>query len=470
MKISGKTRLLGLIGNPVEHTLSPVIHNTIAGQLGGEYAKTAYVPFHVEHGDLDTAVKGAYALNVLGMNVTVPYKQEVMESLVSVDDMARSIGAVNTLVRVDGGYRGYNTDAEGFVRELKWFQVEIRDKNVVMLGAGGAARAVAFSLMKEGAAKIIILNRNVEKAADIANAVNAFCKREIAEADSIGAAQEVGAKHFGGGDYIAVQCTSVGLEPNEEDCVIEDGPFFDHVIAGVDLIYKPATTKFMKLCDAHGKESYNGLYMLLFQGIAAYELFTNVKISDGVIRKTARKLEQAVQTKVPGRHIVLVGYMGSGKSRISKELGRIMGYDVVDTDGMIEDEQGMSVSDIFAKYGEAAFRDMETELLEKIAEWTDPVILSTGGGMPVREENRALLKKCGTVFYLETSPEVIYERVKDDTSRPLLQCADPKAKIAEMMEVRGPIYRGAADETVVTDNREPRYIALEILQRGGYTK
>lgn len=169
MDIKGTTRVCGLIGNPVGHSVSPAIHNNLA-QLTGK--DMVYTTFKVEKGDVASAVRGAYSLNILGLNVTVPHKSEVIDSLVDIDPLAKAIGAVNTLVRVDGGFKGYNTDILGLARELEDEEIELADSKVIILGAGGAARAITFLCSSKGAKKIYLLNRSVDKAQDIAHAVN----------------------------------------------------------------------------------------------------------------------------------------------------------------------------------------------------------------------------------------------------------------------------------------------------------
>ena len=141
MVINGHTRTCGLIGNPVEHTMSPLIHNTLARMLSHNLV---YVPFHVEEGKLQDAVRGACGLNILGMNVTVPYKSQVMRELAQIDPLAAKIGAVNTLVRCENGFKGYNTDMPGLYRAMCSENIQIEGQEVILLGAGGAARAVAF--------------------------------------------------------------------------------------------------------------------------------------------------------------------------------------------------------------------------------------------------------------------------------------------------------------------------------------
>lgn len=163
-------------------------------------------------------------------------------------------------------------------------------------------------------------------------------------------------------------------------------------------------------------------------------------------------------------NIILIGYMGCGKTTIGKHLARIGRYNFVDTDEEIEIQQGRSISDIFATDGEEAFRDMETAYLEQlIAEKKEGMLLSTGGGMPLREQNRRLLQQLGTVVYLKTSPETVYNRIKGDTKRPLLQCENPLARIKEMLEKRVPIYSEAASYTIETDDLKQGEIAELIL-------
>ena len=212
-----------------------------------------YTTFKVEKGDVASAVRGAYSLNILGLNVTVPHKSEVIDSLVDIDPLAKAIGAVNTLVRVDGGFKGYNTDILGLARELEDEGIELADSKVIILGAGGAARAITFLCSSKGAKKIYLLNRSVDKAQDIAHAVNT---------------------HF-----IVIQTTSVGLHPNDTAVVIDDEAFYKKAAVGVDIIYNPGETMFMKLIKAQGKKAYNGLKMLLYQGVSAYELWNDCKIT-----------------------------------------------------------------------------------------------------------------------------------------------------------------------------------------------
>lgn len=272
MTIDGRTRTCGLIGNPVEHTLSPVIHNTLAERLGHNMV---YVPFLVEEGRVSDAVKGAYALNLQGMNVTVPYKSEVIDSLKDIDALAENIGAVNTLVRTEGGYKGYNTDMEGLYRAMDSEGIRIEGEDIILLGAGGAARAVAYLCASKGAGKVYLLNRTLQKAKTVAEEVNRTTGTEVVIPMMLDEYTRLPDRQF-----LAIQGTSVGLYPHVEDVVIEDRAFYQRIHTGFDLIYSPWETKFMRLVRENGGAAFNGLKMLLYQGIIAYELWNGVKVSE----------------------------------------------------------------------------------------------------------------------------------------------------------------------------------------------
>jgi shikimate kinase len=165
-------------------------------------------------------------------------------------------------------------------------------------------------------------------------------------------------------------------------------------------------------------------------------------------------------------NIILVGYMGSGKTSVGQDIASIKGYTFVDTDKMIEENEKRTISDIFATEGEEAFRDMETRLLENlISQGGRGLVISTGGGMPLRNENRRLLAQLGRVVYLRALPATIYERIKEDKTRPLLQCADPQSKIKEMIALRGPLYEKSAAIVIDVDNLSQSEVGEEIIRR-----
>ena len=270
-EINGTTKVCGLIGNPVAHSKSPAIHNFLAEKTGYDLA---YVTFPVEAGNVEKAVTGAYALGITGLNVTVPYKQEVIPFLKDIDPLAKKIGAVNTLVRCEGGFKGYNTDMPGLLRSFERDGVSVKDKDVIILGAGGVARAVAMLLEQEGASSLIIINRNADHAENLAGDVNLISGRNFARPLSIGDTDKLPQDK----KYIVIQATSVGMHPDTEKCVITEDSFYGHVETGYDLIFNPAETMFMKLCKKAGAGAFNGSKMLLYQGIIAFEHWTGLKI------------------------------------------------------------------------------------------------------------------------------------------------------------------------------------------------
>lgn len=275
MKVTGKAKVFGLIGHPVGHSMSPVLHHTLADILGHEIV---YVPFDVKR-DLGSAVKGAYELNLQGMNVTVPYKQEVMKYLAKSDPLAEKIGAVNTLVRSDEGYIGYNTDMPGLKRAMNYDGVEIKDGEFYIIGAGGVARAVLVMLLENKAKRVHILNRSVENAQKMADDLTKDYDTEV----TFGDLQSY--KSVLLSNAVAVQATNVGMYPNVEDAVIADVEFYKQISVAYDLIFNPIETKFMAHAKAGGKRAYNGLKMLLFQGIIAYEYWNGVTVSDDAATK-----------------------------------------------------------------------------------------------------------------------------------------------------------------------------------------
>jgi shikimate dehydrogenase len=275
MNITGKAKVYGLLGHPVEHSMSPVLHHTLSDILGHEIA---YVPFDVKR-DLDSAVKGAYELNIQGMNVTVPYKQEVMSYLSEVDPLAKKIGAVNTLVRCEDGYKGYNTDMPGLKRAMENDGVRIKDGEFYLIGAGGVARAVLLMLLENGAKQVHILNRSVDKAEQLAESLKDGYETKVTYGNlqSYHEVAMLGAT--------AIQATNLGMYPNTDVAVIEDEEFYKTIRVAYDLIFNPVVTKFMVLAQKQEKRAFNGLKMLLFQGIIAYEYWHQVSVSDEMANK-----------------------------------------------------------------------------------------------------------------------------------------------------------------------------------------
>lgn len=285
VNINGCTKTLGVIGNPVEHTLSPVIHNELAKIYNHNLV---YLPYLVD-GDVGDAIRGAHALHFGGLNVTVPHKTEVLKYVVEVDEFAKRIGAVNTLVPIQGGFKAYNTDIPGLYRGMISDGVFMEGEEIIVLGAGGAARSVAMLALDKGAKCVYILNRTVSKAEAIATEVNAFAGSEFVTAMALNDYTKLSGKK-----YLCIQATSVGLHPRDEDVIIDDPAFYDMIHTGYDIIYNPYETKFMSLVKKHGGRAFNGLKMLLYQGIIAYELWNDISVSEEVARQILDKMREAL--------------------------------------------------------------------------------------------------------------------------------------------------------------------------------
>ena len=282
--VDGKTRILGVIGDPIEHTFSPAMHNAGLNELGLNYI---YLPFHVKEDMLGECILGAKAMGIKGLNVTIPHKTNVIKHLDDIDSVALMIGAVNTIQfnfnennessnqdnEINVRTKGFNTDGYGCVRAIKE-KTSINNKKVTITGAGGAARAVAFLCAEKGAKKVYLLNRSIEKAQAVAAEVNRAFAGEVICPMIISDYQKLPEEKL-----LAIQCTSVGLHPDTDRAVIEDEVFYQKIHTGYDLIYKPAETKFMKYVTKNGGRAYNGLKMLLYQGIIAYELWNDVTVS-----------------------------------------------------------------------------------------------------------------------------------------------------------------------------------------------
>jgi len=455
--IKGTTRVCCLIGNPVAHSISPFIHNTLAKLRGDDLV---YVTCKVEEDKVLEAVKGAYALNVLGMNVTVPHKQQVLQGLSEIDPMAEAIGAVNTLVRTKkGGYKGYNTDILGLERQLQDADIQLNGRSVVILGAGGAARAIAFLCGQAGVAELFILNRTLSKAESIAAAVNAYFHKSVARAMDI-----MDYVHIQEKGYIVIQTTSVGLHPHDDEVIIDDAVFYQNAAAGVDIIYNPSVTKFMKLMQQQGKPAYNGLKMLLYQGIAAYELWLDCSISKEMTAQVYDRMKKEMDSMRRQKNIILIGFMGCGKTTCGEWIAKNKQYDFIDTDAYIVDKEKRSIQEIFEQEGEPYFRELETLVLKELLESAGTVqrVFSVGGGLPVTEANRPLLKQLGQVVYLRTSIDELERRLKKDTTRPLLKGGSVREKIEALMTKRKEIYEQTADIIIDTDGKEIVQIYEEI--------
>ncbi|MEE3233967.1 MAG: shikimate dehydrogenase [Candidatus Latescibacterota bacterium] len=263
--IYGSTRVVGVIGNPVEHTASPAMHNAAIKEMGLDYV---YVAFNVGHAELSEAIEGIRALNIAGTNVTVPHKKAVMAYLDDVSPEAKAIGAVNTIVNKDGKLIGHNTDAFGFTKSIcleggleKWPSI------VVLLGAGGAARAILYALLQRSEIeRIHIINRTMARSELLANEMDQ--KGRVSTGPLLdGEWDEVG---------LLINSTSVGLYPDVTSSPLQDVSVLRPDMLVVDIIYKPLRTQLMLQAEECGATAINGLGMLIWQGVQSFELWTGV--------------------------------------------------------------------------------------------------------------------------------------------------------------------------------------------------
>ena len=278
-------KLFGVIGDPIAHSMSPAMHNDAFVRLGID---GYYHPFHVKPEDLAAAVQGMKAIGVQGFNVTIPHKSAIIPLLDQVDPLAKAIGAVNTVVREDGGWTGYNTDGAGFVRGLREAYGEpLEEKRVLLIGAGGAARAIYYTLASEKVSQIDIANRTAEKAASLAENCPYSVTGSVKTTDEATEQLE---------EYdVIIQTTSIGMSP-----LIEASPIsVQKIKAGTfvsDIIYNPLETKLLQEAKKRGARTQNGLKMFVYQGALAFERWTGQT-------PDINKMEQIVCSQLGGNYV-----------------------------------------------------------------------------------------------------------------------------------------------------------------------
>jgi shikimate dehydrogenase len=283
MHITGKTRVVGIFGDPVRHSLSPVIQNAAFAALGLDFV---YVPFHVKPEGLKAAVEAIRAMEMAGVNVTIPHKEGVLGYLDELDPHARVVGAVNTIVlNRDNRLVGYNTDGLGYLKSLKEETgLTPEGKNVLVAGAGGAARSILFSVLSGGAKKAVVMNRTVERAASLADEFAEIFPDAVLEAVSL--ERSAGEKHAPEADLL-VNTTSLGMEgKNELDFPVEK--LAEGAVVS-DIVYSPLETNLLKGAAARGLKTHNGLSMLVAQGAVGFELWTGCKAPVEEMKAAARE-------------------------------------------------------------------------------------------------------------------------------------------------------------------------------------
>ena len=399
----------GLLGRKLGHSYSPAIHADL-----GDYS---YRLFEKEPDELEDFLRNG---GFDAINVTIPYKKDVIPFLDELSPTAKKLGAVNTIVRRrDGNLIGHNTDYYGFRSMLEKSALDCRNKKVLVLGSGGASVTIR-AVLEEAGANVVVISRTGEN-----NYGNLHLHRDTA---------------------IIVNTTPVGMYPNAGKSPI-DLSHFPRLEGVLDIIYNPARTKLLMDAEALGLVTMNGLWMLVAQAKEAAEWFTGEPISDSIIDTIHGKLRRQME------NYILIGMPGCGKSTIGSLLGQLTGREnrVVDADTEIERAAGKSIPAIFAQDGVDAFRKLETQVLAELGKQSG-LIIATGGGCVTRQENYPLLHQNGIVFWLQRDTALL-----PTEGRPLSQ----QNKLEEMYRVRKPLYEAFAD-CIVQNNRSPEETALEI--------
>ena len=389
----------GLLGRKLGHSYSPQIHAHL-----GDYP---YALFEKEPEEVGSFLQNG---DFTAINVTIPYKKDVMPYCAELTPRAIAMGAVNTLVRrPDGSLLGHNTDYFGFSSMVRRSGLDPQGKKVLVLGSGGAS-ATAVAVLREMGARVVVISRTGE--------------------------DNYGNLHRHADASIICNCTPVGMYPHNGVSPV-DLSLFPRLEGVLDMIYNPARTKLLLEAEKRGLVAENGLWMLVAQAKEAAEWFTGITIDDGKIEKVHALLRCQME------NIILIGMPGSGKSTIGKLLAEKCGKTFVDADAEIVNAAGRPIPQIFAEEGEAGFRAWETKVLTDLGKRSG-IVLATGGGCVTREENYEVLHQNGTVFCLNRSLDLL-----PTDGRPLSQAN----KLEEMHRVRKPLYDRFADHRI--DNNGP---------------
>ena len=399
----------GLLGEHLKHSFSPEIHKRLAAY--------DYSLFEVEKENLSAFLS---ARRFDGLNVTIPYKKAVLPYLDNLSDVAKRLGSVNTVVKAaDGSLYGDNTDYYGFLELLKYNDIQVSGKKVLILGSGGASVSVLAAIEDMGGRCVVISRSgdnnygNIEKHSD---------------ADVI------------------VNTTPVGMYPENGKTPL-DLKIFKRLESVVDIIYNPLKTKLLLEAESLGLKTANGLYMLVAQAARSSELFTNSKIDD---KKLHAVYKDILKQK---RNIVLVGMPGCGKTSLANILGQRLNMAVIDTDSIIEEKIKTTIPEYFKTHTEEQFRSIESEAIAEAGKMSG-VIISTGGGCVTTLKNYEPLHQNGTIVWIKRG---LNNLPKDN--RPLSQ----KTDMAEMFRKREPLYKSFADISV-ENNADIQTAAEKILE------
>ncbi len=390
----------GLIGEHLGHSYSQRIHETLGGY--------PYELIEVAPQDLDAWMKNK---DFAALNVTIPYKKAVIPYLEELDERARRIGAVNTIVNDHGRLIGKNTDYYGCRFMLEQAGIEIQDRKVILLGNGGAAQAVQAVLEDLGAAAIVKVKRNPSPET---------LTYEEAYRDHSGA-------------QVIVNTSPVGMFPAQEGIPVELDRF-PQLESVADVIYNPHRTRLIVEAQKRGCRTATGLSMLTARAAEAIEAFIGKPVApESILRMTAELAREKM-------NLVLIGMPGCGKSTIARKLAEISGRPAVDIDQRIVERIGMPIRDFFAQQGEARFRQIEAEILAEVTLQTGQII-ATGGGIVKDWENVRRLRQSGKVYFLDRS----LDQLETDPSRPL---SSSREALRQLYDQRIDLYRAACDQQI----------------------
>ena len=386
----------GLLGRKLGHSYSPQIHSHL-----GDHP---YALFEKEPEELEDFLKNG---DFTGINVTIPYKKDVIPYLDELSPVARKMGAVNTIVRRDGKLIGHNTDYFGFKSMVHRSGLNVTGKKCLVLGSGGASNT-AVAVLKEMEADVVVISRSGEN-----NYSNLHLHADAA---------------------VIVNCTPVGMYPNvgASPIGLTEFPGLEGVL---DVIYNPARTQLLLDAEEKGLVTMNGLWMLVAQAKESAEWFTGTTISDDVISEIHSILRRQME------NIILIGMPGCGKSTVGRALAEKLGKKFVDSDEKLMALAEKPIPGIFAEDGEEVFRSWETQALAELGKQSG-LVIATGGGCVTQERNYPLLHQNGTIFWLTRD----LAKLPTD-GRPLSQAN----KLADMYKTRKPLYERFADHTVSND-------------------
>lgn len=417
----------GLIGKTLVHSYSKEIHEAL-----GEYE---YNLFSLSPEEMPEFIK---ARNFRGLNVTIPYKKDVMPLCDEISELAQNIGAVNTLYMKNGKLIGHNTDYEGFLYALHRAGIKLEEKNVLILGSGGTSLMARYAVQSEKAAKIFIASRSGGNKSEndvnpnhVDNCNIGNCSNNH-DGDRILTVSYDQLPDIADSIDVIVNTTPVGTFPNNLKQVISLKDF-PNCRAVMDVIYNPFKTKLLLEAEKLGLKYSNGLPMLVAQATAAAGYFLG---KPGAFEAENERIISAMENRM--KNIVLIGMPGCGKSTLGKIISKITEKTFVDMDEEIEKEAGMTIPEIFEAKGESGFRELESYIAEKLGKERG-LIIATGGGAILREKNVDALKQNGLILHIERPVETLATK-----GRPLSQNLDTLKK---MEAQRLPLYKDAADIT-----------------------